>query len=280
MEQLAGKVAVVTGGGAGIGLALAHAFAREGMHIVIADVQDDVMAGAEAELQAAGAEVLAVHTDVSDPDAVDALHAATIERFGAVHVLCNNAGVEVGAATWELNRAAWQWVVGVNLFGVVNGQHSFLPTMLAQNEGHIVNTASLAGLLALPFSAPYTATKHAVVGLSETLFHELALTGSDVHVSVLCPGWVKTRIFESKRNYPAGGIPPPETEVPVAKMVEEWAANAVAEGLDPAEVARQVVEAVKADRFWILTHPEISSAVMGSFKAATNGDNPRAPDVV
>ncbi|MCU1457276.1 MAG: hypothetical protein JWL73_1368 [Actinomycetia bacterium] len=279
MEHLAGKVAVVTGGGAGIGLALAHAFAREGMHLVVADVQDDVLAAAEVELRASGAEVLAVHTDVSDPDAVDALHAATLERFGAAHVLCNNAGVEVGAATWELNRAAWQWVVGVNLFGVVNGQQSFLPTMLEQGEGHIVNTASLAGLLALPFSAPYTATKHAVVGLSETLYHELALTGSGVHVSVLCPGWVKTRIFESTRNYPEGAAPP-ETEVPVARLVEEWAANAVNEGIDPAEVARQVVDAIKAERFWILTHPEISSAVMGRFKAATNGDNPRAPDIV
>ncbi len=279
MEQLAGKVAVVTGGGAGIGLALARAFAAEGMRIVLADVDDDALADSESELRAAGTEVLTVHTDVSDPDAVDALHAATIERFGTVHVLCNNAGVEAGAATWELTRTAWQWVVGVNLFGVVNGQQSFLPTMLAQDEGSIVNTASLAGLLALPFSAPYTATKHAVVGMSETLYHELALTGSNVHVSVLCPGWVKTRIFESTRNYP-GGIAPPETEVEVAKLVEEWAANAVAEGVDPAEVARQVVDAVKADRFWILTHPENSPAVMGRFKAATNGDNPRAPDVV
>ena len=204
MRELRGKVAVVTGAASGIGRAMAERFAREGMKVVLADVQEKPLAEAREASAAAGAEVIAVPTDVSKWEQVEALARRAVEAFGAAHVLCNNAGVAVGGVAWETPVADWEWILGVNQWGVVHGIRAFVPRMIAQGEGHVVNTASMAGLVSAPGMSAYCATKHAVVTISECLHHDFAITGNagTMHVSVLCPGWVKTNIAESVRNRP------------------------------------------------------------------------------
>ena len=203
MDDLAGRVAVITGGASGIGLAMAERFAAEGMRIVLADVERPVLERAAAQLADAGVEVLAVPTDVSVAADVEALAAATLEHFGDVHLLCNNAGVgSRGLPVIELPLADFEWVVGVNLFGVIHGLQAFLPRLVANDVGHIVNTASTSAFSYLPRMGPYNATKAAVVALSETLRFELEAEGSHVGVSVLCPSWVRTNISTSDRNRP------------------------------------------------------------------------------
>ena len=208
MKEFKGKVAVITGAASGIGRALADRCVQEGMKVVLADVEVETLAKTEASLKASGATVLAVQTDVSQARDVAALAQKTLEVFGAVHLLCNNAGVGTEAAIWESTLEEWEWVMGVNLWGVIHGVRTFVPLMLAQDtECHIVNTASMAGLISGPGLGAYKVTKHAVVTLSETLYHELAERGARVKVSVLCPGVVNTRIMESARNRP-GHLPP------------------------------------------------------------------------
>ncbi len=211
MQEFRDKVAVVTGGASGIGLAMAERFAREGMKLVLADVEKERLDEVTARFQKDGVEVLGVETDVSDAEQMDALGAATLDAFGAAHIVCNNAGVASGGRSWELTTADWRWVIGVNLWGVIHGIRVFAPGLIAQGEGHIVNTASVAGLLSVPGLGPYSVTKHGVVTLSETLYGELVATGSKVRVSVVCPSWVKTGIFEADRNRPAADSNP-ETE--------------------------------------------------------------------
>lgn len=208
MEQLEGRVAVITGGASGIGLGIARAFAGAGARLALFDVEERALAEAEAELSKRGAEVIAVRADVSDAASLDAAARQVEDRFGRVHVLCNNAGVLVQGPLAESSAADWRWLVGVNLFGVANGLARFLPGMRAHGEGgHVVNTSSVAGLLALPGLGIYSATKFAVLALSETLRAELAPDG--IGVSVLCPGGVRTRIHEAGRNRPdALGGPP------------------------------------------------------------------------
>ena len=203
MKDLSGKVAVVTGGASGIGRALAERFVAEGMRLVLADIEEKALAGAAEELGAAGATVVPVVTDVSKEASVMALADRAYAELGAVHVLCNNAGVATGGLSWELTEADWQWTLGVNLWGVIHGVRAFVPRMIAGgDDGHVVNTASMAGLLSAPFMGPYNASKFAVVTISEVLHHELAMTGAKVKVSVLCPGFVATQIGESDRNRP------------------------------------------------------------------------------
>jgi NAD(P)-dependent dehydrogenase (short-subunit alcohol dehydrogenase family) len=256
MEQLSGKVAVVTGGASGIGRALAARFVAEGMKVVIADVEDGALATAAEELGAYG-----VRTDVADAASVAALADATLERFGAVHVVCNNAGVGGGGFIKDATLKDWQWVIEVNLWGVIHGVHAFLPHLLENPEGgHIVNTASMAGLVAGPGIGPYNAAKYGVVAISETLAAELAADGSSVGVSVLCPGLVRTNIFTSQRNRPATlRNDKPKTAARAAN--QEIADALLARGVDPAIVAGQVFDAIRANRFWILTHPEFLPAV-------------------
>ncbi|CAN5695006.1 SDR family NAD(P)-dependent oxidoreductase [soil metagenome] len=259
MEQLAGKVAVVTGAASGIGRALVDRFAAEGMRVVLADIEAGPLEAATAEIGATGAEVLAVRTDVSDGDQVDALAAATLERFGSVDVVCNNAGVGAGGIMWELTTADWEWVLGVNLWGVIHGIRAFVPHLVAQGSGNVVNTASMAGLTSPPVMGPYNASKHAVVTISETLHADLAVQGaSGVGVSVLCPGWVRTRINESGRNRPAALTGSPATDaLPVDLDAMSGVLGAVlATGLPPDDGAAHVVDAIRAERFYILTHPE------------------------
>src|SRR5581483_3263330 len=182
MDDLEGKVAVVTGAASGIGFALAGRFAAEGMHVVMADVEEPALDKAASELESDGASVLPFVTDVSDAGSVRALAAATFERFDTAHIICNNAGIGTGGRTWEITEAQWQWTIGVNLMGVVHGIQAFVPRLVEQDEGHVVNTASAAGLLSGPGMAPYNATEHGVVALSESLAADLALAGSHVDV--------------------------------------------------------------------------------------------------
>ena len=203
MKAFKDKVAVITGAASGIGRAIADRCAREGMRVVLADIEELALAQAEAEMKGAGADVLAVLTDVSQASAVEALARKTLDAYGAVHLLCNNAGVAAGSTVWESTVNDWEWVLGVNLWSVIHGLRAFLPIMLDQDaEGHIVNTASAAGLVAFHSSAPYHLSKHAVVALSEKLYYDLAQRGARVRVSVLCPGWVRTRIMDAMRNRP------------------------------------------------------------------------------
>jgi NAD(P)-dependent dehydrogenase (short-subunit alcohol dehydrogenase family) len=261
LKELGGKVVVVTGGASGIGRAMAERFAAEKMKVVVADVEATALARVEAELKASGASVLAVRSDVSRAADVEELARQTIDAFGAVHVLCNNAGVSpVMRPTWELTETDWQWVLGVNLWGVLHGIRAFVPIMLKQDsEGHIVNTASLAGLIGGgAWWATYGVSKHGVVNLSESLHRELAAVGSRVKVSVLCPAWVKTQLMDAERNRPAslrnehesGQQPPP------AAMMEQAVRQFVEGGTDPGEIAGMVVDAIWSEKFYILPHPE------------------------
>ena len=209
MELREGQVAVVTGGGSGIGLALAERFAAAGLDLMLADVQEDALAEAAALVGRHGHRVETMRVDVSKQAEVQALVDATIERFGAVHVVCNNAGVGGAGDPWFGPIESWEWVMGVNFWGVVYGCRAFLPHLIG--GGHIVNTASIAGLMP-GFAPPYDASKHAVVAVSEGLHHAMKMAGLPVGVSVLCPGWVNTKIIDSDRNYPAEFGPPPEAD--------------------------------------------------------------------
>ena len=277
MKDFKDKVAVITGAASGIGRALADRCVQEGMKAVLADVEAEPLATAEASLKASGATVLAVQTDVSQVRDVEALAQKTMEAFGAVHLLCNNAGVGTEAAVWESTLAEWEWVVGVNLWGVIHGVRVFVPLMLAQDaECHIVNTASTAGLISGPGLGAYKVTKHGVVTLSETLHHELAERGAKVKVSVLCPGIVNTRIMESARNRP-GDLPPTGPRGPASE--ERWEAlrRLVPAGMPAAQVADAVFEALRKDRFYILTHPEGKEAVRTRMEDILQERNPTPP---
>ena len=253
MQDFDGKVAVVTGGASGIGFALGRRFADEGMNVVLADVEAPALDRAVRELRAAGAEVHGVVTDVSDGAQVQALADEAVTRFGAVHVVCNNAGVGAGGSAWEMPLSTWEWVLGVNLWGVIHGLRAFVPILLQQSEGYVVNTASVAGLVAAPYMAPYNASKHAVVAISESLHHELALTGASVKVSVICPAWVKTRIAESARNRPAQLRDEDEDATAAGAALLQ---QLLEQGMAPDVVADKVLAAMRAEQFWILTHDD------------------------
>jgi NAD(P)-dependent dehydrogenase (short-subunit alcohol dehydrogenase family) len=249
--ELEGKTAVITGGASGIGLATATQLAKSGVNLVLGDIEDDTLATAVEGLRESGARVVGVRTDVTIEGDILALRDAALAEFGAVHVVFNNAGVASGA-TIGTPSDVWKWVIDVDLFGVIYGINAFLPLFLEQNEGHVVNTASLAGLGGAPGMGPYCAAKFAVVGLSESLFQELALTGSKVGVSVLCPGFVKTRIHESARNMPDELTS--YNDEPAAQLIADLASQAVNAGIDAEVVGGAVEEAIRTNKFWILTH--------------------------
>jgi NAD(P)-dependent dehydrogenase (short-subunit alcohol dehydrogenase family) len=252
-----GRVAVVTGAASGIGLALSQRFAAEGMRVVMADVEGPALAEAADLLAGRGAEVLPVLTDVASGEQVDALRDRALEAFGSVHVVCNNAGVAgLGRPMWEMSRRDWEWVLGVNLWGVINGIRAFIPVLLEQDAAHVVNTASLAGLTT-GVLGPYSVTKHGVVALSEGLHHQLAQRGASVGVSVLCPGWVRTRIGDSDRNRPPDLEPAPQLDPQQASVGRQLLES----GMDPSEVAGHVVDAIRSGRFYVLTHPEFNEGI-------------------
>lgn len=269
MEQLEGKVAVVTGAASGIGLAMARAFAERGTKVVMADIEAPALEAAAESLRASGAEVTTSVVDVSKPEQVDALRDHALDAFGAVHVVCNNAGVGGGGAMTEIDLSNWSWILGVNLWGVIHGVKSFLPLLVEQGEGHIVNTASVAGLFSAPFMGPYNVSKYGVVALSETISAELQMSQSAVGVSVLCPSWVKTNIATSARNRPDGGLSEEEGSA-LAGIIEHFLET----GIEPEQVAADVVDAVTTGRFWILTHPDTPQAVEARAATIVSGGQP------
>ncbi len=257
MDKFEGRTAFITGGASGIGFAMARAFAAAGMKVAIADVEREALNAAVAKLKEGNADVLGICLDVRDRDAMEAAAATVTEAFGPVHVLCNNAGIGAGGPMHETTYGDWDWTLGVNLNGVVNGLQAFLPGMVAHGEGgHVVNTASMAGIAGFGGMGPYNASKFAVVGISEALAQDVA--HANIGVSVLCPGFVKTNIFTSSRNRPADlpgreYTPSAEDEARLAEILET--------ALSPEQVAEQVLEAVRQKQFWIFTHPQFAQVV-------------------
>ena len=271
MNQLRGKVAAVTGAASGLGRAMAQAFAAEGMHLALADVDEKGLDDGREQILAYGVRAFAMRVDVSKAKELDAFAERTVAELGAVHVVCNNAGVAVSGAVWENSEEEWQWILGVNLWGVVHGVRAFAPRLIAQGEGHIVNTASVAGLISPPGMGAYCVTKHAVVTLSESLHQDLRERNSAVGVSVLCPAYVPTRIADS--------APPVSVQKSKERLAKEaLLRKAVAAGkLSADDVARAVVAAVRESRFYVLTHPAIKGAIRARLEDVLEGRAPRNP---
>jgi NAD(P)-dependent dehydrogenase (short-subunit alcohol dehydrogenase family) len=273
MTEFKGRVAVVTGAAGGIGLGMARAFASEGMRLVLADIESDALARAAHSLTADGAEVVTELVDVSDATAVTRLAEQAYDRFGKVNVVCNNAGViENNLATWEYSLADWEWVLGINLMGVVHGIRTFVPRMLAEGEaGHIVNTASFGGLISGTANPIYIVSKHAVVALSENLHNDLTARNTNIGVSVLCPGWVRTSIVNSDRNRENA----PKLTENVSRIRERFQ-DGINTGLEADAVGEIVVDAISNERFYIHTHPEWMDVVRQRFDAIVDGSRPAA----
>jgi len=275
MKDLAGKTAVITGAASGMGRGFAERFAAAGMNIVLADVEVPRLDEAMAAVTSQGVDAIAVPTDVSDADAVERLRDAALERFGRVHVVCNNAGVAGSMTGAGVDLDDWRWVLGVNLWGVIHGHRSFLPHLLEHGDGHIVNTASMAGHH--PGHSAYSASKWAVVAITEGLYQQLRGEGSTVGVSCLCPGWVATDIATSYRNRPEWAAPRQlEEQAPDerAAMARAFVRDQLASGMPPAAVADLVHDAVVGDRFWVFTDMAMVAALEPRFQAVLAGENP------
>ncbi|MBL0149038.1 MAG: SDR family oxidoreductase [Ideonella sp.] len=283
MNDFKGRTAVITGAASGFGLQCARIAAQQGMNVVMADVQADALATSVTEVEALGAVVLAYRLDVSKADQVEAMAAATRRRFGAPHFVFNNAGVGSGGLIWENSVQDWEWVLGVNLWGVVHGVRAFTPMMLEAAagdpayEGHIVNTASMAGLVSPPNMGVYNVSKHAVVSLSETLYQDLGLVTDQVHAHVLCPYFVPTGITQSSRNRPdalKNSRPPTRSELIGQAMSDK----AVGSGrVSAADVAAKVFDAMRTNHFYIYSHPKALSSVQTRLEDVMQGRNPTDP---
>lgn len=278
MKEFNDKVAVITGAASGIGLAIAERCVRKGMKVVLADVEETSLATAENELKSQGGTVLGVRTDVSKRGDVERLARQALDTFGQVHLLFNNAGVAAGGAPWEATWNDWQWVIGVNLWGVIHGVKVFTPLMLAQNsECHIVNTSSMAGLVVGSGSAPYAATKHAVVALSESLYLALQQRNSLIKVSVLCPGLVRTNIINAERNRPAELRDEPVPMTPEMQSGLAAFKAAMEASMSPQKVAGAVFEAIEKEQFYILSHPEWREVIQLRTDKLLRMENPQNP---
>lgn len=282
IENFRGKTAVLTGAGSGFGLECARIGARLGMNLVLVDVQQDALERAEAEMKAAGAHVLARKADVAHADAMEALATEAFARFGAPHLVFNNAGVGCGGLVWENSVKDWEWVLGVNVWGVIHGVRLFTPMMLEAAkkdpswQGHIINTASMAGLLNPPNMGTYNVSKHAVVSLTETLYQDLRLVTDQVGASVLCPYFVPTGISQSHRNRPGelAADKPTKSQLIGQAMSDK----AVGSGkVTAAEVAQKVFDAVSADRFYIFSHPKALGNVQSRMESIVRIENPADP---
>lgn len=275
MQTFAGKVAAITGAAEGIGRAIAARAAAEGMVLALSDINAEFLEKTAAFFREQGAVVLACPTDVSKSDQVEAFAAATLEKFGKVHLLVNNAGVSLAKTVWETTPRDWDWMMGVNFYGVTNGLRAFLPRMLAQgDEGHIVNVASLAGLVSLPGLAAYNASKFAVVAISEGLFHDLALRGAKIGVTVLCPGWVRTGIANSERNRRDGGQAGPTEVDPTALKIGAAIRQAVEKGIAPEQVAEKLFAAVRTGAFYCLPHEGTEAMAVQRARDIAEGRKP------
>ncbi len=273
MKDLAGKTAVVTGAASGLGLAFANQFAQDGMNVVMSDIEQPRLDEAVAQVETHGTRVVGIVTDVSDSDSMDALAAATFEAFESVNVLCNNAGVAGGLTAEGIDAANWKWVLDVNLFGVVHGHRVFLPRMVEHGDGHIVNTASMAGHF--PGHSAYTASKWAVVGITMGLLNEMRQNETGVGVSCLCPGWVDTQIANSDRNIPEWAAPAAlvePTEEQEFRM--QFLKDVLAAGKAPESVAEMVRDAIVNDSFWIFTHPEMVDRLAAKHDSIMENRNP------
>lgn len=283
MKQFEGKVAVITGGASGFGKEFARIGAQLGMKLVLADVQEDALDTTVAEFKAQGVQVIGLRTDVSKAEQVQALADATMTAFGEVHLLFNNAGVGAGGLLWENTQKDWDWVLGVNLYGVIHGVRIFTPLMLAAAQkdpsfqGHIVNTASMAGLLNPPAMGVYNVSKHAVVSLSESLYQDLSLVTEQVHCSVLCPYFVPTGISQSQRNRPAGlsnDAPPTRSQL-VSQALSDKAVNSGK--VTAADVAQMTFDAIRDESFYIYSHPQALATVRHRMEDIVNQRNPGDP---
>jgi NAD(P)-dependent dehydrogenase (short-subunit alcohol dehydrogenase family) len=278
MKAFAGKVAVITGAGSGFGREFARTGAALGMKLALADVQADALAATVAELQGQGAQVFGETVDVSKAEDMERLAARTLDTFGGAHLLFNNAGVAVGGLAWESSVRDWEWVLGVNVWGVIHGMRVFTPIMLAQGgEAHIVNTASVAGLVNPQMMAVYNVSKHAVVSLSETLFHDLKLVGSSVGVSVLCPAFVPTGINASDRNRPAGLVndaPPTASQAALKAQLDK----AVTAGkITAPQVSAMTFDAIREERFYVITHEKMMPSIELRLQDVVQRRNPSDP---
>ena len=275
LKEFEGRVAVVTGAASGIGMGLARQCAAKGMRLALADVDEGGLSQIGKELEAKGSEVCVLPTDVRQAENVEALASATLERFGAVHLVFNNAGVLLSGCAWERTDDDWRWVLDVNFFGVVNGVRTFVPIFLDQGEpAHMVNTASVGGLMVGPYLSPYIVSKHAVVALTESVYHELAALGSPVGISVLCPGPIATGISDSERIRPADRAETRPLASDAERDYDTMLSSGIAAGMDPDDVGKIVFEALVADRFWIYTHPVYTEAIQGRMESILAGTNP------
>ena len=276
MDQFEGKTAVVTGAASGIGRALADRFATAKMCVVLADVEVEPLRAAEEALLERGADVLAVETDVRKLESVQELHRQVIDAYGKVHVLCNNAGVTTGGLIWEQSEAEWDWTLGVNLWGEINGLRTFLPDMIAHGEeGHVVNTASVGAFFSVAFQGAYAVSKAAIVGHSETLYYDLKAVNANIGVSVLCPGFTDTRVLDSSRNWPEEYGPSRVAEAD--ESADQALRDLMASGMPPADVAEHVFEAIRTQQLHILTHPEFDQMIRDRMEAILARRNPANP---
>jgi NAD(P)-dependent dehydrogenase (short-subunit alcohol dehydrogenase family) len=277
MKDFKDKVAVITGSANGIGFGIAERCAQLGMKVVLAGINEENLAKAEGQLKPTGAALLSVRTDVSKREDIEALAQKTLDTFGAVHLLVSNAGVGAGTSIWDSSWEDWEWVVDVNLWGVIYGVKVFTPLMLAQDsEAHIVNVASVAGLLSGYPSAPYQVTKGAVIALTENLYHSLAQRKSKIKVSLLCPAWVKTSILKSERNRPPelqtgkGAASPSPADLAAFQRMKE----SLEAGISIQELANHVFRAIQDEQFYVLTHPEYIPNIQKRFDNIVQRKNP------
>lgn len=281
MQSFEGKTAVITGSASGMGLAFAECFGREGMNVVMADIEEKALRAGAAGVEALGANVLPVVTDVGDEQSMDHLGEATREAFGSAHVVCLNAGVAAPIGPMEtLTTNDWRWTLDVNLWGVIHGIRVFLPELKAQDEGHVVVTASVAGLTSYPWLAPYNASKHAVTSIAESLHSELVETGSKVRVSCLCPGAVATNIGEAERNRPKDLQNQTAAQGPSAGEMADFAERFAGFAKAPEEVAELVLGAVVAGRFWIETDDYYREPIRARHRAIETQEDPPARGLI
>lgn len=276
MDELDGKVAVITGAASGIGASMARCFAAEGVSLVLADIEQPPLDELVSELSEGGVAAIGVRTDVSDADDMDRLASAALDRFDRVNIVCNNAGVSGSSApVAELSTADWQWVFGVNVWGVIHGHRVFQAHLMSHGDGHIVNTASVAGMTAFGGVAPYHASKHAVLAISEVVYSELAAAGSTVGITALCPGWVNTRIADSDRNKPEA-IPDPLFADPTdQEVLRGMVRDFFATRQSPDEVAGLVVDAIRANTFYLFTGDPWTAQIAERHADIAAGRNPR-----
>lgn len=275
MKQLNERTAVVTGAASGIGRAMAASFLDRGMNVVLADIDEERLDNALQSFKESGGNVLAVPMDVSDPEQVQALAHKTLEKFSAIHVLCNNAGIDYPTRTsWETPLEVWRWVLNTNLMGVIHGIQTFIPIMLEQDtEGHVVNTASIAGLISNAYSISYGVSKHAIVALSESLYYELLTREAKIKVSVLCPGPVDTDIMNASLRFRPDSVPPPPEMTPEEAFFRNVYETWLERGMDPAEFASQVLDAIQNERFYVIPH-DFTNYIDARMKNILSANNP------